>query len=172
MLASRVPWSAARHFIYAIFVGLVAAVVTAAQAQVARMEIHSFPSTTLTDQEFLSGRTEGKPVTLAGALRLPRPGTDRLPVVILLHVSGGIGGSITDWEQYLNGMGVATFVIDSFTARGIVNTFNDQSQLGRLAMMVDAYRALDLLAKHPRIDPARIALMGFSRVPSRLSTRA
>lgn len=28
------------------------------------MEIHSFSSTTLTDQEFLSGRNEGKPVQL------------------------------------------------------------------------------------------------------------
>jgi dienelactone hydrolase len=55
----------------------------------------------LTDQEFLSGRKEGKPVTLAGELRLPGPGSDRVP--------------------------------------------------------------LDPLAKHPRIDPARIPLMGFSR---------
>jgi dienelactone hydrolase len=60
-------------------------------------------------------------------------------------------------------MGVATFVFDSFTDRGIVNTNNDQDQLGRLAMIVDAYRALELIAKHPRIDPERIALMGFSR---------
>ena len=60
-------------------------------------------------------------------------------------------------------MGVATFVVDSFTARGIANTVYDQSQLGRLAMTIDAYRALDLLSKHPRIDPTRIALMGFSR---------
>ena len=56
-----------------------------------------------------------------------RPGTDRLPVVVLLHGSGGIGGSITDWEQYFNAMGVATFVVDSFTARGIVSTVNDQA---------------------------------------------
>jgi dienelactone hydrolase len=131
-------------------------------AQVARMEIHSFPSMTLTDQEFLTGKKDGKPVTLAGELRLPRPGNDRLPAVIILHGSGGVSGFILDWEQYLNAMGVATFVIDSFTGRGIVNTLFDQSQLGRTPMIVDAYRALDILARHPRIDPNRIALMGFS----------
>jgi dienelactone hydrolase len=38
-----------------------------------------------------------------------------------------------------------------------------QAQLGRLAMIVDAYRALELLARHPRIDRDRIALIGFSR---------
>jgi dienelactone hydrolase len=135
----------------------------AAAAQVARMEVHPFASTTLTDQEFLTGRRDGRPVTLAGELRLPRPGSDRLPAVVLLHGSGGISGAVTDWEQELNSMGVATFVVDSFTGRGIVSTVNDQEQLGRLAMIVDAYRALDLLARHPRIDPARIALMGFSR---------
>ena len=142
---------------------LVCAAPATGVAQVARMEIHSFQSMTLTDQEFLSGSKDGKPVTLAGELRLPRPGSDRLPAVVLLHGSGGINGGVTDWAQDLNAMGVATFVVDSFTARGIANTINDQSQLGRLAMTIDAYRALDLLSKHPRIDPTRIALMGFSR---------
>ena len=132
-------------------------------AQAARMEIHSFQSMTMTDQEFLTGRKEGKPVTLAGELRLPRPGNDRLPAVVLLHGSGGVSGNVLDWEQDLNAMGVATFVLDSFTPRGIVNTNYDQSQLGRLAMILDAYRALEVLSKHPRIDPTKIALMGFSR---------
>jgi dienelactone hydrolase len=163
MLTLSLRRSSRRPLVYAMFIAVATGIPSTGRAQMARIEIHSFQSMTLTDQEFLAGRKEGKPVTLAGELRLPRPGNDRLPAVVLLHGSGGIGSNIPDWEAELNAIGVATFVIDSFTARGIVNTLNDQSQLGRLAMIIDAYRALDLLATHPRIDPARIALMGFSR---------
>ena len=83
------------------------------------------------------GEKGGKLVTLAGVLRLPSSGNARLPVVILLHGSGGIVDFVTDWEQYLNSMGVANFTIDSFTGRGIDNVGNDQSQLGRLQMTFD-----------------------------------
>lgn len=148
---------------FLILFGVAGVSVTNTFAQVARTEIHPFQSVTPSDKEFLTGREGGKPVTLAGELRLPRSGNDRLPVVVLLHGSGGVSGYVTDWEQEFNAMGIATFVIDSFTARGIVNVNNDQSQLGRLAMIIDIYRALELLAKHPRIDPQRIVLMGFSR---------
>jgi dienelactone hydrolase len=134
-----------------------------ASAQVARMEVLPFQSTTLTDQEFLSGRRDGKPATIAGQLRLPRPGNDRLPTVVLLHGSGGISGFVTDWEQELNAAGFATFVVDSWAGRGITSTVLDQSQMGRMVQLFDAYRALEVLEKHPRVDPARVAVMGFSR---------
>lgn len=147
----------------AIFSVLSALIASPSYAQIARVELHPFQSTTLTDQEFLTGPQEGKPVVIAGELRIPNPGTDRLPTVVLLHGSGGVGGLIDDWAQWFNAMGVATFVIDSFTARGIVSTQNDQAQLGRLAMIIDAYRALAVLTKHPRIDPEKIVLMGSSR---------
>jgi dienelactone hydrolase len=118
---------------------------------------------TLTDQQFLTGAKDGKPTTIAGVLRIPRPGTDRLPAVILVHGSGGIGGNVDYWQQQLNGLGVATFTIDYFTGRAIENTNTDQTKLGWLSGIMDVYRALALLASHPRIDPNRVAIMGFSR---------
>jgi dienelactone hydrolase len=132
-------------------------------AQIARVEVYPIQSVTMSDQDFLNGRKDGKPVMLAGQLRIPRPGTDRLPAVVLLHGSGGVGGNLLDWENELNSMGLATFVLDAFTGRGIASTSANQALLGRLAMTYDAYRALEILEKHPRIDPRRIALMGFSR---------
>ncbi|WP_341317631.1 dienelactone hydrolase family protein [Paraburkholderia sp. IMGN_8] len=152
-----------RHVVPVVLLILVAGLSRIAHAQVARMEVIPFQSTTLTDEEFLVGGKVGKPVTIAGELRLPRGGAERFPVVVLLHGSGGISSYVTDWEQDLLAMGVATFVIDSFASRGIVSTNNDPSQLGRFAQVEDAYRALEVLEKHPRIEPAKIMLMGFSR---------
>jgi dienelactone hydrolase/ketosteroid isomerase-like protein len=145
------------------FVGTFELAPTLGTAPTARIELHPFQTMTLTDKQFLTGAKDGTPVVMAGELRLPRLGTDRLPAVVLVHGSGGVGANVDRWSQELHGIGVATFILDSFTARGIVNTTTNQAQLGGLAMLIDAYRALEVLAKHPRIDPARIGIMGFSR---------
>ncbi len=39
----------------------------------------------------------------------------------------------------------------------------EQAKLGRLNFILDIYGALEILARHPRVDPDRIVLMGFSR---------
>lgn len=127
-----------------------------------RVEIHPIPTLTLSDQQFLTGDSGGTPVTISGEFRIAQ-GQGKLPVVVLIHGSGGIGPNMEPWTQRLNAMGISTFVIDGFTGRGIVSTALDQARLGRLNFIVDIYRALDILAKHPRVDASRIALMGFSR---------
>jgi dienelactone hydrolase len=127
-----------------------------------RMEVRAVDSVTVTGEQFLRGDENSKPASLAGELRLPNA-TGRLPAVILVHGSGGLGASEDRWAQELNSIGITTFLLDTFSGRGIVSTVNDQSQLHSLAMMVDAYRALASLAAHPRIDPNRIAVMGFSK---------
>lgn len=128
-----------------------------------RMEIIPIESMTLSDQQILTGEMQGKPATIAGELRLPRGGTDKLPAVILVHGGGGLGVNIDDWARVLNGWGVAVFIQDSLSGRGIVGFTPEDRQLSRLARMIDTYRSLGRLAQHPRIDPNRIAVMGFSR---------
>jgi dienelactone hydrolase len=128
----------------------------------ARTEIYGIPSLTISDQQFLTGDANGKPVTVGGELRIAQ-GSGRLPVVVLMHGSSGVGGSMDAWVHQFNGMGISTFVIDGFSGRGLTATGPNQALLGRLNFILDIYRALDILAKHPRIDPERIALMGFSR---------
>jgi dienelactone hydrolase len=128
----------------------------------ARTELHSIPSLTLSDEQFLKGDANGKAVTVSGHLRVAQ-GTGRRPVVVMIHGSSGMGSNIDFWTREFNEMGISTFALDGFTGRGLTSVGTDQAQLGRLNMILDAYRMLDILAKHPRVDPARIVLMGFSR---------
>jgi dienelactone hydrolase len=128
----------------------------------ARFELHAVQTLTLSDQQFLAGDGNGKPVTLGGELRIAQ-GSGRLPAVILMHGSGGVGPNVGFWANELNGIGISTFIIDGFTGRGLTAVNTNQALLGRLNFILDIYRSLDILAKHPRIDSARIALMGFSR---------
>ena len=127
-----------------------------------RVELHPFQTMTLTDQQFLSGDKSGKPVTLSGELSIAQ-GTGKLPVVILMHGSGGVGGNIGYWKRHINAMGISTLVIDGMTGRGLTGVGSNQAVLGRLNFTLDMYKALEILAKHPRVDADRIALMGFSR---------
>lgn len=83
--------------------------------------------------------------------------------MLLVHGSGGVGANVNLWARELNRIGAAAFLLDCFTGRGITQTITDQSQLDGLAMIVDAYQALALLAQHSRIDASRIGVMGFSK---------
>lgn len=127
-----------------------------------RTELHAFTSLTLPDTQFLAGNAEAPEVTLTAELALAQ-GTGRLPVVVLMHGSGGIGSNIPYWQRQLNSRGVATLTLDGLTGRGLDGVGDKQAKLGRLNFILDIYRALDILADHPRIDPTRVAIMGFSR---------
>jgi dienelactone hydrolase len=157
-----------RYLIPAITLGL-ALIAKPAAAQefspkqiAARTELYQIPTLTLSDQQFLTGNAAATPVTIVGQLRIAQ-GSGRLPVVVLQHASSGYDARIDVWSRELNELGVSTFALDGFTARGLTDINNNQSLLGRTNLILDIYRALDILAKHPRVDPARIALMGFSR---------
>jgi dienelactone hydrolase len=120
-----------------------------------------FQTLTLSATDFWSGVKTGKPVTISGELMLPK-GDARAPAIILSHGAGGVTATEETWARELRSQGVIAFVVDSFSGRGI-RVFPSEEQLSRAGQVYDVYQALRLLATHPRVDPARIGLMGFSR---------
>jgi dienelactone hydrolase len=131
-------------------------------ASLSRIEVVPINSVTISDEQFLSGDDRGKPTTVAGVLRLVHS-AQPAPLVIFLAGSGGFNLSTDLLGRQLEQMGISTFALDGFAARNIADTVSDQSQLGRLNMIVDLYRSLSVLGHHRGIDPERIAVLGFSR---------
>lgn len=150
-------WKIASGF----FVGLVL-LAPAANAQFARQEVIAFESAMMSPEDFLAGK-KGTTVTLAGNLRLPNA-NGKNPVVVLFHGVGGLGGSGSppnEWSRVLNEVGIGTFAVDSFSGRGVA-TMAEGAKVSAITRVVDAYRALELLAQHPLVDASKIAVMGFS----------
>ena len=129
-----------------------------------RSGIITFESITPTNtRDFLLHYATASKVAITGDLSMPDDTPRAVPAVIILHGSSGVNPGERVWAQRMNALGYASFVVDSFTGRGIRNTEKDQSQLSMSADIADAYAALRLLATDPRIDKQRIAVMGFSR---------
>lgn len=126
--------------------------------------VYSFPSwTPKTLPELMRGQGSAEAQNVTGHLFLP-PGDAKVPAVLLVHGSGGIYSAMLDfWPKAFNAAGIAVLSMDSFGPRGVKSTADDQSQVPFAADTADAFAALKLLATHPRIDPQRIAIMGFSR---------
>jgi dienelactone hydrolase len=128
----------------------------------ARVELHAVPTVWITDQQFLTGDDKGKPITLGVELRIAQA-KGKTPLVVLMHGSSGIGANVPFWARELNALGISTLTIDGMTGRGVQGVGENQALIGRLNFIVDIYRSLEVVAKHPRIDSSRVALMGFSR---------
>ena len=128
------------------------------EEQEGKIKFKSIPVITL--KQFLNGETKGKLKTIQGTLNFPSNiSTGRLPAVVILHGSGGVHSNEKNWAKRLNNIGLATFIVDSNKRSGCPRCY--EKHLG-YPNIVDAYRALELLSTHPRIDPTRIAVMGSS----------
>ena len=131
------------------------------------LEFESIPVITVKD--FLNGKVPEKTQTVWGTLNFPTNAPDKnVPVVVVLHGGGGIHDGEERWLSIFNSMGLATFMVDSnWPRRKCKKTFkkaipNCNNIHKGITRIVDARRALELLSKHPRIDPARIGCIGSS----------
>lgn len=163
---TRIPWLCAA----ALCAGLVQPRPSQAQTPVTDFSAapgngaYTFPSSTPRGFPDLLDKAKPREAASAiGHLFLPE-GAAKVPAVVLVHGSGGVYPALLDfWPKQFNRIGIAVFAIDIFTPRGVQSTADDQSQVPFAADVADAFAALALLASHPRIDPQRIAVMGFSR---------
>src|SRR5262249_31760592 len=97
---------------------LITCIETSAQSMpkdvAARTEIYAIPTLTISDQQFLTGNANGKQITVAGEFRIAQ-GSGKLPVIVLMHGSSGVGSGMDPWVRHFNAMGISTFVIDGFS---------------------------------------------------------
>jgi dienelactone hydrolase len=105
-----------------------------------------------------------KPARVSGTLHLPMQADRPFPCMVLLTSSAGVQRHREHYyAQALNAAGVAAFIVDSFTGRGVRRTVADQTLVSGAQMEGDAFAALALLRSDKRIDPARIGVMGVSK---------
>jgi len=101
------------------------------------------------------------PVFISGDLQFPS-GSGPFPAVVLAHGCDGLGNAEAGWAPVLREWGYATFVVDSLSGRGLREVCTSAAVLTGTQRIPDAYGALRILVTHPKIDPTRVALMGFS----------
>ncbi len=111
-----------------------------------------------------------------GQLFLPpkthRAHTGKLPLVIIVPGSLGVAPSHLAHAETLNDAGFATFVLDSFAARGVTSTVARQTQFSFAASAFDVLAAFTILRDLPVIDGGRIGAQGHSRGGSAVLTAA
>ena len=99
-----------------------------------------------------------------GILRMPKNFDNKKQYPLVIAVAGSNGWSDHHYEyleMYRNN-DMATFELCSFKSRGISSTVGKQIKVTTAMMVLDSYRAYELLEKHPNIHADNIAITGWS----------
>ena len=130
-------------------------------------EIIKFNSYTGFDQRtvLIDGHKQN-PIEITSLLFLPE-GSDKVPIVIWTHSSGGPG--IYLWNDFtyhgfknLLAEGIGVLFVDNFCPRGARQTWRDQSKVPLINGAIDGIMALKFLKSHPRSN-GKFGTTGHSR---------
>jgi len=122
-----------------------------------------FPSVTMASlRQAIAGDSADK-VLVPGELQYPATRAERYPSVVIAHASGGYDPETEGWfAAELNKAGFATLTYDSFIPRKWGSQFKNGGPATLPTTIADGFAALSFMAAEPRIDPARVAIIGFS----------
>jgi dienelactone hydrolase len=104
------------------------------------------------------------PVELDGLLFAPASARGPLPVVVIVPGSLSVAPShVRHAADLVTRLGVAAFVLDTFTGRGVTSTVANQAQFSFAASAYDLVAATRALRAESTVDVARMAWQGHSR---------
>ncbi len=100
-----------------------------------------------------------QPIKVAASLNVPRS-EDPVPVVIVVHGSGGVDERGDLYAKSLNKVGIATLELDMWAARGLDGGLSRPNHVRET--LPDIYGAIQFLQTQPVIKADSIGLIGFS----------
>ncbi len=97
----------------------------------------------------------------SGSILLPQ-GQPPFPAVIVLHGCNGVSQNTFAWARRLASWGYAALIINSFTPRHLVQVCDGSRALPGPERAKDVFAGAAYLRTRSDIDPARIAVLGYS----------
>ena len=101
-----------------------------------------------------------------GNLTFPENASEKDSTIypLIIGVAGSLGWAKHhyDYLKMYREMGIATFELNSFKSRGISSTVGSQVSVTTAMMILDSYRAFEILSKHPQINADKVAITGWS----------
>ena len=99
-----------------------------------------------------------------GILEFPEENYFKKQYPLVICVAGSVGWSDHHREalKMYRELGIATFELHSFDSRGVKSTVGNQTKVTTAMMILDSYKALNVLSEHPNINSKRVALTGWS----------
>ena len=98
-----------------------------------------------------------------GILRFPESRIkNKYPLVLGVNGSKNWADHHLEYMEMYREMGFATFEIQSFNSRNVNSTVGDQTTVTTAMMILDSYKALEVLGIDERIDTDNVAITGWS----------
>jgi len=86
----------------------------------------------------------------------------KYPLIIGVAGSLGWGEHHYKYLEMYRKMGIATFELNSFKSRGVKSTVGSQTEVTTAMIILDVYKAFEILEKHPNISKNKVGLTGWS----------
>ena len=100
-----------------------------------------------------------------GKLTLPIDSLNsKKKIPLIIGVAGSLGwrSHHHEYMKMYQENGFATFELNSFKSRDIKSTVGSQVEVTTAAIILDAYKAFEVLSNHPNIDKNKVSITGWS----------